>query len=52
LSTNLTSQDTSIKHIGPVAQAFARSFGYGEDNVTINSMDASGVAFAAYPGAV
>jgi hypothetical protein len=44
---NLKSQDDSIRHIGPVAQDFYGSFGFGESNTAINMEDADGVALAA-----
>jgi hypothetical protein len=43
---NLKTQDDSIRHIGLVAQDFAR-FGYGESGTAINLEDADGVALAA-----
>ncbi|HNS50856.1 MAG TPA: tail fiber domain-containing protein [Anaerolineae bacterium] len=43
---NLKSQDDSIRHVGLVAQDFAR-FGYGESDKAINLEDADGVALAA-----
>jgi hypothetical protein len=43
---NLKTQDDSIRHIGLVAQDFAR-FGYGESDTAINLEDADGVALAA-----
>jgi hypothetical protein len=46
---NLKSQDASIRHIGLVAQDFAR-FGYGESDKAINLEDADGVAMAAIQG--
>jgi len=47
---NLTSQDPSIRHIGPVAQDFAAAFRVGEDNTRISTVDADGVALAALQG--
>ncbi len=44
---NLKSQDASIRHIGPVAQDFHNSFGFGESNTAINMEDADGVLMAA-----
>jgi len=44
---NLKSQDRSIRHIGPVAQDFHNTFGFGESNTAINMEDADGVALAA-----
>jgi hypothetical protein len=40
-------QDPSIEHIGPMAQDFYNTFGLGDDNVTISTIDPSGVALAA-----
>jgi hypothetical protein len=45
----LKNQDAFIRHIGPVAQDFAR-FGYGESDLAINLQDADGVALAAIQG--
>jgi trimeric autotransporter adhesin len=39
-----------IRHIGPTAQAFAASFGFGETDKGISTVDADGVAFAAIQG--
>src|SRR4029079_13845755 len=47
---NYKTQDASIKHIGPMAQDFAAAFGVGEDNVSINTVDADGVSLAAIQG--
>ena len=47
---NLTSQDSSIQHIGPTAQDFYAAFGVGEDNRHITQTDADGVALAAIQG--
>jgi hypothetical protein len=44
---NLKSQEPSIRHIGPVAQDFHNSFGFGESNTAINMEDADGVLLAA-----
>jgi hypothetical protein len=43
-------QDPGIRHIGPMAQDFFRSFGVGEDRRHISSVDADGVALAAIKG--
>jgi len=43
---NLKSQDSSIRHIGLLAEDFA-TLGYGESNTAINMQDANGVALAA-----
>ena len=47
---NYKSQDRSIHHIGPVAQDFYAAFGLGEDEKTIGTVDADGVALAAIQG--
>jgi trimeric autotransporter adhesin len=39
-----------IRHIGPTAQAFAASFGLGDTDKGISTVDADGVAFAAIQG--
>ncbi|MDW8120668.1 MAG: tail fiber domain-containing protein, partial [Chloroflexota bacterium] len=46
----LKSQDPSVKHMGPVAQDFARAFGLGEDERYIGSANADGVLMAALQG--
>jgi len=43
-------QDPSIEHIGPMAQDFYKAFGLGQDDKSINSLDADGVALAAIQG--
>jgi hypothetical protein len=51
LSTwNYKSQDTSIRHIGPMAQDFQAAFGVGESATGITTVDADGVALAAIQG--
>jgi len=47
---NYKTQSPSIRHIGPVAQDFYATFGVGEDNRHINTVDADGVALAAIKG--
>jgi trimeric autotransporter adhesin len=47
---NYKAQDSSIRHIGPVAQDFHAAFGVGEDERRISSVDADGVALAAIQG--
>lgn len=37
-------------HVGPTAQDFQAAFGFGDDDTTINSVDAQGVALAAIQG--
>ncbi len=44
---NYTSQDPSIRHMGPMAQDFHAAFGLGEDDKHITTVDADGVALAA-----
>jgi len=41
------SQDPSIEHIGPMAQDFYSLFGYGDDNLSISTIDPDGIALAA-----
>ena len=43
-------QDTSMEHIGPMAQDFYAAFGVGPDNKHIATVDADGVALAAIQG--
>jgi len=43
-------QDAMIRHIGPMAGDFHQIFGFGEDNHTISSVDADGVALAGVQG--
>jgi len=45
-----SSQDSGIRHIGPVAQDFYASFQLGEDSRYINMVDADGVALASIQG--
>lgn len=47
---NYNAQDASIRHIGPMAQDFYASFGVGEDNTHISTIDSEGVALAAIQG--
>jgi hypothetical protein len=47
---NYKSQDTSIRHIGPMAQDFYAAFGVGEDDRHITTIDTDGVALAAIQG--
>lgn len=44
---NYKAQDDGTRHIGPVAQDFFQAFGVGEDDRSIATVDADGVAFAA-----
>ena len=39
--------DRSVRHIGPMAQDWARAFGFSSDNTTINMSDFDGVNLAA-----
>jgi ribosomal protein S8E len=43
---NYTWDDPSVRHISPMAQAFASAFAVGEDDKHIHPIDVSGVAFA------
>jgi trimeric autotransporter adhesin len=43
-------QGQGVRHIGPMAQDFAASFGLGENDTTISTIDADGVALAAIQG--
>jgi hypothetical protein len=47
---NYKSQDKSIRHIGPTAQDFHAAFNVGENDRTITTVDADGVALAAIQG--
>ena len=47
---NYKTQDTSIRHIGPMAQDFAAAFVVGEDDKHISTIDADGVSLAAIQG--
>jgi hypothetical protein len=38
------SQDASIRHVGPTAQDFRHAFGLGENETTINTVDADGIS--------
>jgi hypothetical protein len=44
---NYKGEDPAIRHLGPMAQDFAASFGLGADDRTINMLDANGVAMVA-----
>jgi len=50
MSWNYKSQDTAIRHMGPVSQDFYAAFGLGEDEKTISTVDAEGVSLAAIQG--
>ena len=43
---NYRSQDEGVQHMGPMAQDFHAAFGLGDDDVTISTIDADGVALA------
>lgn len=43
---NLKAQNDNIRHIGPTAQDFHNTFGLGESENTISTVDADGVALA------
>jgi hypothetical protein len=43
-------QGEGVRHLGPMAQDFARAFGLGENDTTISTIDADGVALAAIQG--
>ncbi|MCC6594692.1 MAG: tail fiber domain-containing protein [Xanthomonadales bacterium] len=45
-----TAQGEGVRHMGPMAQDFAASFGLGEDDTHINTVDIDGVALAAIQG--
>jgi uncharacterized coiled-coil protein SlyX len=47
---NYTTQDASIRHIGPMAQDFYGAFNVGEDDTHITTIDSEGVALAAIQG--
>jgi hypothetical protein len=47
---NYTSDDPSVRHIGPMAQDFAAAFGVGADDRHIHPIDGQGVALAAIQG--
>jgi hypothetical protein len=43
-------QGEGVRHIGPMAQDFGAAFGVGENNTTIATVDADGIALAAIQG--
>ncbi|WP_217644344.1 tail fiber domain-containing protein [Paracidovorax konjaci] len=47
---NYKTQDTAIRHLGPTAQDFRAAFGLGENDTTINTVDADGAALVAIQG--
>ena len=44
---NYKTEDDRITHIGPTAQDFKKTFGVGENDKTISTIDPSGIALAA-----
>lgn len=40
---NYKSQENKIRHMGPTAQTFYRLYGFGENDVSINLIDADGI---------
>ena len=44
---NYKSEGSGVRHVGPMAQDFHAAFGLGGDDVSISTVDASGIAFAA-----
>jgi hypothetical protein len=40
-------ESTRVRHVGPMAQDFHRTFGLGDDDRVIHPVDATGVTFAA-----
>lgn len=46
-SWSYSGQDGAIRHVGPAAQDFYATFGFGEDERHISAVDADGVALAA-----
>ncbi|MFN0205606.1 MAG: DNRLRE domain-containing protein [Planctomycetota bacterium] len=47
---NYKAQDSSIRHMGPMAQDFYSAFKLGSDNISISTIDADGVALASIQG--
>jgi hypothetical protein len=43
-------EDEAVHHIGPMAQDFRAAFGFGNDDKSITTVDADGVALAAIQG--
>jgi hypothetical protein len=44
---NYKGDDPAVRHLGPMAQDFAAAFGLGDDDRTINMIDANGVVMVA-----
>ena len=49
-SWNYISEENGIRHIGPMAQDLYKTFGYGESNVTVTSLDMDGLIMAGVKG--
>lgn len=49
---NYKTQDSTIRHIGPMAQDFYALFGFGESDTTITTIDIDGVNMAALKGLI
>jgi len=49
-SWNYKAQGSAVRHLGPTAQDFHATFGLGESDRTISTVDADGVALAAIQG--
>ncbi len=47
---NIIGTDPNVKHVGPMAQDFYAVFGLGNDDKSIGTVDAQGIAFAAIQG--
>jgi hypothetical protein len=47
---NYRAEDASIRHMGPMAQDFYAAFGLGNNDTSISTVDADGVALAAIQG--
>ena len=49
-SWNYKSEPESVRHIGAMAQDFRTAFGFGENDKTLNTVDAQGITMAAIQG--
>jgi hypothetical protein len=49
-SWRFKTEDESVRHIGPMAQDFMETFGYGTDDRYIAAVDVDGIALAAIQG--
>lgn len=47
---NYPSQDPAVRHIGPAVEYFNTAFGVGDNDRAISTVDADGVALAAFQG--